>query len=63
MGTILTEIKHGDCLDVLKEYPAESFDLIFTSPPYADSRKNTYGGIPPDRYVEWFTQRSAEFSD
>ena len=61
MRTITAEIKHGDCLDVLKEYPAESFDLIFTSPPYADSRKHTYGGIPPDRYVEWFTQRSAEF--
>ncbi|MGL5036124.1 MAG: DNA-methyltransferase [Microcystaceae cyanobacterium] len=25
-----------------------------TSPPYADSRKNTYGGIHPDHYVEWF---------
>ena len=61
MRTIKAEIRHGDCLDVLAEYPAESFDLIFTSPPYADSRKHTYGGIPPDRYVEWFTQRSAEF--
>jgi site-specific DNA-methyltransferase (adenine-specific) len=25
-----------------------------TSPPYADQRKNTYGGIHPDKYVSWF---------
>ena len=25
-----------------------------TSPPYADSRKATYGGIHPDEYVAWF---------
>jgi site-specific DNA-methyltransferase (adenine-specific)/site-specific DNA-methyltransferase (cytosine-N4-specific) len=29
-------------------------DLIITSPPYADQRKSTYGGIPADDYVEWF---------
>jgi len=28
--------------------------LIVTSPPYADNRKNTYGGVPPEKYVEWF---------
>ncbi len=25
-----------------------------TSPPYAERRKHTYGGVPPDRYVDWF---------
>lgn len=44
----------GDCKDILKELPDNSVDLIFTSPPYADQRKNTYGGIHPDKYVEWF---------
>jgi len=44
----------GDCLTVLREMPAGIIDLIVTSPPYADSRKQTYGGIHPDRYVEWF---------
>src|SRR5437868_11096002 len=44
----------GDCLTVLREMPADLIDLIVTSPPYADSRKQTYGGIHPDRYVEWF---------
>ncbi len=44
----------GDCLDVLRNIPNNSVDLIVTSPPYADQRKSTYGGISPDKYVEWF---------
>lgn len=35
-------------------------DLIFTSPPYADQRKSTYGGIHPDNYVDWFLPISEE---
>ncbi len=50
----------GDCEQVLKFIPDDSFDLIFTSPPYADQRKSTYGGIKPDEYVEWFLPKSAE---
>ena len=34
--------------------PSNAVNLIVTSPPYADSRKNSYGGIHPDKYVEWF---------
>jgi DNA modification methylase len=55
------EIKHGDCLNVLADYPDNTFDLIVTSPPYADRRKNTYGGIAPEKYVEWFIPRSRQF--
>ncbi|XWX04234.1 site-specific DNA-methyltransferase [Aggregatilineales bacterium SYSU G02658] len=44
----------GDCLELLFKMPSNSVDLVVTSPPYADSRKATYGGIHPDRYVEWF---------
>lgn len=51
----------GDCEKILKEVPENSVDLIVTSPPYADSRKNTYGGIHPDKYVEWFIPKSKEF--
>ncbi|MBI5903746.1 MAG: site-specific DNA-methyltransferase [Deltaproteobacteria bacterium] len=50
----------GNCLEELKTIPANSVDLIFTSPPYADSRKNTYGGIHPDKYVDWFMPISRE---
>lgn len=57
---IEADIRLGDCKDVLKELPDNSVDLIFTSPPYADQRKNTYGGIRPDEYVEWFLPISEE---
>lgn len=43
----------GNSLDVMKTLPDNSVDLIFTSPPYADQRKNTYGDIHPDKYVGW----------
>lgn len=44
----------GDCKTMLSTIPSDSVDLVITSPPYADSRKKTYGGIHPDQYVEWF---------
>jgi len=49
-----TNILQGDSAEVLKTLPDNSVDLIVTSPPYADQRKSTYGGISPDKYVEWF---------
>jgi DNA modification methylase len=51
----------GDCEEVLRDFPDDCVDLIFTSPPYADCRKNTYGGIHPDKYVEWFLPKSEQF--
>jgi DNA modification methylase len=51
---IQTELHLGDCHEVLQRLPDNSVDLVFTSPPYADQRKNTYGGIHPDEYVNWF---------
>lgn len=56
-----TNLYLGDCLEVLKELPDNCVDLIFTSPPYADQRKNTYGGIHTDDYVAWFLPRSEQF--
>ena len=38
----------GNCLKVLQSMPSNLVDLVVTSPPYADSRKTTYGGIHPD---------------
>ena len=57
---ITTNILSGDCLEKLKELPNSSVDLIVTSPPYADQRKNTYGGIKPEKYVSWFLPITAE---
>lgn len=57
---IKTEIYLGDSKEILKQIPDNSVNLIFTSPPYADQRKSTYGGIKPHKYVEWFSPISKE---
>jgi site-specific DNA-methyltransferase (adenine-specific) len=57
---IKSDVIFGDCLNVLKEMDDDSVNLIITSPPYADQRKDTYGGIHPDKYVEWFLPISDE---
>ena len=50
---IKADIRHGDSQKILKELPDNSIDLIFTSPPYADQRKSTYGGVHHSEYAEW----------
>jgi DNA modification methylase len=60
MRKINTKIILGDCKEVLKNLDENSIDLIVTSPPYADSRNGTYGGIKPDHYVKWFLPISKE---
>ncbi len=57
---IFTDIYLGDSKEKLKLLKDNSVDLIVTSPPYADQRKSTYGGIHPDKYVEWFLPISKE---
>lgn len=54
------ELINDDCLTALKILQSDSIDLIVTSPPYADQRKNTYGGVSADKYVEWFTPIAKE---
>lgn len=54
------EIYCGDSKDVLKNIADNSVDLIVTSPPYAEQRKKTYGGILNENYVEWFLPISSE---
>lgn len=54
------QVFEGDCAKILKKLPTDSVDLIITSPPYADQRKNTYGGIHPDKYVTWFLPITAQ---
>ncbi len=43
----------GDCRTELPKLDAASIDLIVTSPPYANQRAATYGGIKPNDYVDW----------
>jgi site-specific DNA-methyltransferase (adenine-specific) len=54
------DLYYGDSLLVLKSLPNDSIDLIVTSPPYSDQRKTTYGGVHPDKYVDWFLPISKE---
>ena len=55
-----TDIILGDSRKVLQNFDTNSIDLIVTSPPYADRRKSTYGGIAPEKYIEWFLPISQE---
>lgn len=55
---LICEFLQGDCEKELSRLADNSVDLIFTSPPYADQRVNTYGGVHPDKYVEWFLPKS-----
>lgn len=43
----------GDALDLLKQLPEESIDLVLTSPPFALQRQKEYGNVDQDEYVEW----------
>lgn len=47
------DVRHGDCIDVLRTLPAGSVDSVVTSPPYAMQRASTYGGIPEKDYPAW----------
>ena len=53
-------VLEGDCLQALGRLPELSVDLIVTSPPYADRRKGSYGGVAADKYIDWFLPRAAE---
>jgi len=55
-----TDLYLGDCRSELKKISDNSVDLIVTSPPYADQRKSTYGGVSVEEYVDWFLPISKE---
>jgi site-specific DNA-methyltransferase (adenine-specific)/site-specific DNA-methyltransferase (cytosine-N4-specific) len=51
----LNKIHQGDSLELLKQLPDNSVDLVITSPPYADLKVYIDNpGILADNYVEWF---------
>ncbi len=57
----INQILCGDCEKLLADFPENSIDLIFTSPPYADSRKKSYGGVHPDDFAKWFLPKTEQF--
>ena len=58
--TELGRCYHGDARQVLAELPAESVDLVLTSPPYALRRKKRYGNADATDYKEWFLPFAAQ---
>src|SRR5687767_9674803 len=53
----VNKVFFGDSTKILNKtdlIPDNYVDLIMTSPPYADKRAKSYGGIKADKYVEWF---------
>jgi site-specific DNA-methyltransferase (cytosine-N4-specific) len=44
----------GDSLELLKEVPDGTVNLVVTSPPYALHFKKEYGNADKHKYVEWF---------
>ena len=56
----LDKIYAEGCEATMPRFADSSVPLIITSPPYADRRKSTYGGIPEDKYIEWFLPKAEE---
>jgi DNA modification methylase len=54
------ELHLGDCVEIMRALPADSVDAVITSPPYAEQRKTTYGGVPEAQYPEWTVEWMAE---
>lgn len=59
-GMVRDRLFPGDCTTELKTFPSAIFDLVVTSPPYADNRKKTYQGFPISQYVSLFLPIAAE---
>lgn len=55
------DIFFGDSREVLSRFPDGHFNLIMTSPPYADARKNHYDSIHPDNFIDFFLTFHEEF--
>lgn len=57
-------IHEGDSLDILKQYPDESIDLVFADPPYnLDKAYTTYeDGQADQAYLEWCEAWLAEYA-
>lgn len=59
--SVTMDVKVGDCLELLREMPDNSVDLVFCSPPYEAAR--TYGigfSLKGQDWVDWAVERYAE---
>lgn len=51
LSALRNTIAHGDCEEVMRELPAESVDLIFTSPPYYNARPEYTDFVTYEEYL------------
>lgn len=51
--TGLGAMYQGNSLDLLRQLPDDSVNLVITSPPYALHFKKEYGNVAKSEYVEW----------
>jgi site-specific DNA-methyltransferase (adenine-specific) len=61
------KLLNGDCLELMKELPSGSVDLVLTDPPYgmgfqSHRRKEVYAKIKNDTSLEWLDGYFAECS-
>ncbi|MCF8342441.1 MAG: hypothetical protein K9I82_15805 [Chitinophagaceae bacterium] len=50
----INKIYHGDSIELIKQLPNDSIDLVITSPPYSTLKTYiTDPGISPDEWVDW----------
>ena len=54
----MVDLRQGDCLELMKEIPDESVDMILTDPPYGMSfvsnyRKEKYNALANDDSLNW----------
>ena len=49
----------GDNLPLLQRLPRKSIHLVITSPPYAQQRSHTYGGVAEDDFADFILSRTA----
>lgn len=59
--TDLGQIYWDDSLNILKQIPDDSLDLIMTSPPFGLIKKKEYGNENANNYLDWFKPFATEF--
>ena len=50
----------GDSLELMKELPDKSINLVITSPPFALSRPKEYGNKNQEEYIDWILKFTKE---
>jgi len=51
---LINTIAHGDCIDIMRQMPANSIDFIVTDPPYlVNYRDRTGRSIQNDANADW----------